>query len=218
MTDAQLVSTFALGKNTSRDRELLKIIVLGAANVGKTSMMKRYTTDRFIADRRPTVGADFMTKKVKVEGTDVILQLWDTAGQVGTCIKLHFIPDLKFNFNGYNLNYFQERFHHGTLGQHFYRGSNGCLLVYDITDRASLSQLVDWRDEAIARVDSDHFFPIIVVGNKIDLKQGNILFTYLITDLLVYFDPIPHIIQPTNQQTIYPNICRQEQSRPTSNT
>ena len=68
-------------------RELLKVIVLGAANVGKTSMMKRYTTDKFIADRRPTIGADFMTKKVRVEGTDVLLQIWDTAGQVAyTCI------------------------------------------------------------------------------------------------------------------------------------
>ena len=71
-----------ISKKSSRDRELLKIIVLGAANVGKTTMMKRYVTDKFIADRRPTVGADFMTKKLKVEGTDVVLQLWDTAGQV----------------------------------------------------------------------------------------------------------------------------------------
>ena len=72
-----------------------------------------------------------------------------------------------------NFDLHQERFNHGTLGQHFYRGSNGCLLVYDVTDRSSMSQVVDWRDEAIARVDSDHFFPIVVVGNKIDLKKGD---------------------------------------------
>ena len=79
---------------------------------------------------------------------------------------------------------FQERFHHGTLGQHFYRGSNGCLLVYDITDKTSFSQLIDWRDEAVARVDSDHFFPIVVVGNKIDLRKG-ILFSCL--HILLFF-------------------------------
>ena len=85
MTDLPKPHILQQGKNSKR--ELLKIIVLGAANVGKTSMMKRYITDRFIAERRPTVGADFMTKKLKVEGTDVILQLWDTAGQV--CMSTH---------------------------------------------------------------------------------------------------------------------------------
>jgi len=64
----------------------------------------------------------------------------------------------------------QERFHQGTIGQSFYRGSNGCVLVYDVTNESSLEQLLSWRDEAIARVDPDYFFPIVVVGNKLDLK------------------------------------------------
>jgi len=75
--------------SASADRIVLKIIVLGASNVGKTSMMKRYVTDIFSGTRRATVGADFMTKKVKIEDYDVMLQLWDTAGQEkfhqGTC-------------------------------------------------------------------------------------------------------------------------------------
>ena len=62
-------------------RVVLKIIILGASNVGKTSRMKRYTTDKFSDTRRATVGADFMTKKIRIEDTDVILQIWDTAGQ-----------------------------------------------------------------------------------------------------------------------------------------
>ena len=84
MTEERLLlpAIVPTGPKKSQDKELLKIIVLGAANVGKTSMMKRYISDKFIAHRQPTIGADFMTKKLKVEGIDVVLQLWDTAGQV----------------------------------------------------------------------------------------------------------------------------------------
>lgn len=68
-------------ESSSSDRIVLKIIVLGASNVGKTSMMKRYVTDKFTGTRRATIGADFMTKRVKIEDADIILQIWDTAGQ-----------------------------------------------------------------------------------------------------------------------------------------
>ena len=36
--------------------------------------------------------------------------------------------------------------------------------MYDLTNEASLDQLILWRDEAVSRVDSESFFPIIVVG------------------------------------------------------
>jgi Ras-related protein Rab-7A len=96
------------------------------------------------------VGADFMTKKIKIEDSDVLLQLWDTAGQ--------------------------ERFHQGTIGQSFYRGSNGCVLVYDIINEASLEQLILWRDEAINRLDIDSYFPIVVVGNLFFSLESHILY------------------------------------------
>ena len=68
-------------KSSSSDRIVLKIIVLGASNVGKTSMMKRYVTDKVTGTRRATIGADFMTTRGKIEDSDIILQIWDTAGQ-----------------------------------------------------------------------------------------------------------------------------------------
>ena len=58
----------------------------------------------------------------------------------------------------------------GTIGQSFYRGSDGCLLVYDVTNEASSVQLLSWRDEALGRVDPDHFFPFVAIGNKTDLR------------------------------------------------
>lgn len=75
---------------------LLKIIVLGSSNVGKTSLMKRYVNNEFTQRRKSTVGADFMTKEEVIGRTPVLLQIWDTAGQ--------------------------ERFHGGALGPGFYRG------------------------------------------------------------------------------------------------
>jgi len=76
----------------------------------------------------------------------------------------------------------------GTIGQSFYRGSNGCVLVYDVTNEASLEQLLSWRDEALSRVDSDHFFPIVIVGNKTDLKTDENKVGYL-TIYSTYVEP-----------------------------
>jgi len=57
-----------------------------------------------------------------------------------------------------------------TLGASFYRGSDGALLVYDVTNEKSTEQLSLWRDELIQRVEDDnYYFPIVVVGNKTDL-------------------------------------------------
>jgi len=46
------------------------------------------------------------------------------------------------------------------------------MLVYDVTNRSSIRQLAQWRDEAVSKIDADVFFPIVVIGNKLDLKQA----------------------------------------------
>ena len=74
-------STARTGDQPPSERVLLKIIVLGAANVGKSSVLRRYTAEKFSETRRPTIGADFSTKKIRVEDTEVVIQIWDTAGQ-----------------------------------------------------------------------------------------------------------------------------------------
>lgn len=61
----------------------------------------------------------------------------------------------------------------GCIGNSFYREANGCILVYDVTNESSLEQLVSWRDETISRVDPEYFFPVVIVGNKIDLKTDS---------------------------------------------
>ena len=118
--------------------------------------MNRFANGKFTGQYKATIGADFLTKDVVV--TDVFgqrhvvtLQIWDTAGQ--------------------------ERFQ--SLGVGFYRGSDGALLVYDVTDAHSLDHLAHWQTEflhhvggplaAMGGLNADAPpFPFVVVGNKAD--------------------------------------------------
>jgi GTPase SAR1 family protein len=43
--------------------------------------------------------------------------------------------------------------------------------VYDVNNEKSIEQIVMWRDECLSRHDSSEFFPIVVIGNKTDLRE-----------------------------------------------
>lgn len=125
---------------------VLKVIILGNSNAGKTSLLARYADGTFTHQYRATIGSDFKTKEVMVGDRMVRLQIWDTAGQ--------------------------ERFL--SLGQAFYRGADAAVLVYDITSAESFEALETWRDEFLTQVsveDEEHF-PFAVVGNKTDLAES----------------------------------------------
>ena len=62
-------------------KNFLKIVVLGDANVGKTSLLTRYTEDKAPVSTKPTIGADFKKKEVIIKESTVTVQIWDTAGQ-----------------------------------------------------------------------------------------------------------------------------------------
>lgn len=59
----------------------LKYLVVGDSGVGKTSILMRYCEDVFHTDLLSTVGVDFKIKRTKVDGREVCLNIWDTAGQ-----------------------------------------------------------------------------------------------------------------------------------------
>ena len=117
--------------------------------------MNRYSSGKFTGQYKATIGADFLSKDAFVSDQfgvrrPVTLQIWDTAGQ--------------------------ERFQ--SLGNSFYRGSDACLLVYDITDPHSLDNLDHWRREFLQHVGGglgdlepalgQSSFPFVVLGNKMD--------------------------------------------------
>jgi len=123
-----------------------KVILLGDSGVGKTCIMQQFVTDKFSKQHRATVGADFVSKNIKIEDTIVCLKIWDTSGQ--------------------------ERFQ--SLGVGFYRGADACMLVFDITDRKSFDNLESWMEDFVheAKPETPDDFPFVIIGNKSDLAES----------------------------------------------
>jgi len=115
-----------------------KILVIGDANVGKSSMLLRYVDNTFSDSFIVTIGVDSKTKDIKLEGADVKISVWDTAGQ--------------------------ERFR--TITSSYYRGAHGIMVVYDVTNRDSFQNVKKWQLEANRYVTDTH--STIIVGNKCD--------------------------------------------------
>ncbi|XP_048184419.1 ras-related protein Rab-7b isoform X3 [Corvus hawaiiensis] len=102
----------------------LKIIIIGALGVGKTSLLHQYVHKTFYEDYRTTLGASILTKVLAVDNSPLKLQIWDTGGQ--------------------------ERFR--SMVSTFYKGSDGCVLAFDVTDRESFEALDNWRDDFLEKV------------------------------------------------------------------
>ncbi|KAI0052604.1 ras-domain-containing protein [Auriscalpium vulgare] len=117
--------------------------VASSTGVGKTSLLQRYTQNKFDPkNTTSTTGAFFVTKKVVVNGMKVRLQLWDTAGQ--------------------------ERFR--SMAPMYYRGANAALLLYDITSQASFEDVRGWLEELKRNCPTDLI--IYIVGSKADLAYS----------------------------------------------
>lgn len=111
---------------------LLKIVVAGDGNVGKTSLIRQYCEGRFEQSRVATIGVDFQTKTVQIKGRTVKLSIWDMAGQI----------------------------HFQSVRTGFYRGSRTAALVHDVTNPDSLTQLQSWYEEIIAVVPQQRFLVV----------------------------------------------------------
>jgi small GTP-binding protein len=93
-----------------------KLMLLGDASVGKTSLTLRYISGFFLEDLKLTIGVDFYSKTTNFEGKKVKLQIWDFGGE--------------------------ERFRF--LLSQYCKGANGAFFLYDITNRITLDHLPDW--------------------------------------------------------------------------
>ncbi|CAH8263040.1 unnamed protein product [Arabidopsis lyrata] len=133
--------------DSSKNRTLLKVIVLGDSGVGKTSLMNQYVYKKFNKQYKATIGADFVTKELHIDEKPVTLQIWDTAGQ--------------------------ERFQ--SLGAAFYRGADCCVLVYDVNNLKSFETLNNWHTEFLKQANpmEPDTFPFVLIGNKTDVDGGN---------------------------------------------
>ena len=61
---------------------LYRLVVIGDSNVGKTSIINRFTKGTHIPDIAKTMGVDFMLKTIDIHDKKIKLYIWDTAGQV----------------------------------------------------------------------------------------------------------------------------------------
>ncbi len=125
-----------------------KIIVVGDAAVGKTSLIKRYMTNTFEKDYKSTLGMQFSRYEEFVEGEKVELLLWDLAGQ--------------------------ESF--STLRDRFYGGSSGAIVVFSLSpeELETYDHTTRWLSDvrkACGRI------PILLFGNKADTVDQNALAT-----------------------------------------
>ena len=117
-----------------------KIMVIGESKVGKTSVIKKYTQNKFGGVYLTTVGVDFQDKIINIDDRKIRLQIWDTAGQ--------------------------ERFRNIT--KNYFNSSNGFLLIYDITDKESLEHLNFWN--AQIQLNAPAKSKSVLLGNKCDLE------------------------------------------------
>ncbi|MDH5401063.1 MAG: GTP-binding protein [Candidatus Heimdallarchaeota archaeon] len=95
---------------------IFKIIAVGDASVGKTSLTQRYATSRFLDDYRMTLGMNLITKNLTLETKRIQLAIWDTGGQAA------FEPLIPM----------------------YYRGALGALVVYDITNEKTFKSVEKW--------------------------------------------------------------------------
>ena len=127
---------------TEEDVQHFKLIFLGDQYVGKSSILNRFYQDKFEPDYQATIGLDFHSKNVNINGNTVRLLLYDTAGQ--------------------------EKFK--SLIPMYIRDANIILVVYDITNKDSFTHTEHWVNETKDLKREDAIF--VLVGNKIDLDEN----------------------------------------------
>ncbi len=138
-----------------------KIVLLGHSCVGKTALLLQCVDRRYSESFVATCGIDFRVKTYQFEGKRIKVIFYDTAGQ--------------------------DRF--ASIVDSYYRGSHGCLLVYDVGCRNSFDNLSVWHDKVKLMTSCDIFrqgissptgsadrpfdssIPLLVVGNKCDLDE-----------------------------------------------
>lgn len=125
------------------NKYLFKIVLIGDGAVGKTSIRKRYMGEGFRSDFLATMGADFAYLKTEIDEDFIEWQIWDLAGQ----------PAFRNVMKAY------------------FKGSMGCLAVYDVTQPRSLDSLESWIEEARLHSQSSTEIPAVLVGNKTDLRD-----------------------------------------------
>ncbi|KAK3401027.1 ras family-domain-containing protein [Sordaria brevicollis] len=129
--------------NTPKPSSSVKLVLLGEAAVGKSSLVLRFVNNDFQENKEPTIGAAFLTQKCNLPTRTIKFEIWDTAGQ--------------------------ERF--ASLAPMYYRNAQAALVVYDLTKPTSLIKAKHWVAELQRQASPG--IVIALVGNKLDLTSDS---------------------------------------------
>mmetsp|Transcript_17022 Transcript_17022/g.28761 ORF Transcript_17022/g.28761 Transcript_17022/m.28761 type:complete len:236 (-) Transcript_17022:56-763(-) len=118
-----------------------KFVLIGDTCTGKSCLLVRFSDDDFKENYVTTIGVDFRFRTLQINKSTVRLQIWDTAGQ--------------------------ERYR--TITKAYYKGADGIMAVFDLTDKESFLNIDGWLGEIEKHCGSD--VSIIVLANKCDVGQ-----------------------------------------------
>lgn len=120
---------------------LIKSVIVGDSGIGKSSIMIRFAEDTFNYHYISTIGVDFKISTIQYRNKLIKFQIWDTAGQ--------------------------DRFR--TITSSYYRGSQGTIICYDITDKNTFNSVIKWLEEVNKHSINE---PILILcGTKADLES-----------------------------------------------
>ena len=175
MSESPYISSTGAKKNY-----ILKIVMLGDCAVGKTSLIQQYSRKELQQEYKPTIGADFHSKKVEVkdeegENKSVTLQIWDTAGQ--ECFK--------------------------AINRGYYRDADAAIIVHDLGNESSINEGANYWLEELSKArgskDINNNYCIALCGNKSDLPLPHAVKQQELDDLVEDFK-IDHVAQVSAQE------------------
>lgn len=118
-----------------------KVIMVGDSTVGKTSLVNFYVDKVVCDDFVSTVGVDFKNKSLIINDQEIVLQIWDTAGQ--------------------------EKFR--SITKSYFRRADAIVVVFDINNRDTFNAVQAWMTSIEEQLDRK--VPIALIGNKLDIGQ-----------------------------------------------
>ena len=127
--------------STESISHMLKCVALGDGAVGKSSIVQRFIRKKFVTDYKMTVGVDVLQKEIAIKDGVVTLSIWDIAGQE----------------------------HYNFMRSNFYYGSDGIVLVFDLTRPPTFENCKKWIDEIHKALGAR--IPCMLIGNKADLLE-----------------------------------------------
>ena len=130
---------------TTEPSVTFKILTIGESGVGKTCVLRRFVENKFLKNHLATIGIDFKTKTLNINNQEIKLKIWDTAGQ--------------------------ERFRNITT--QYYKGADGIVLVYDVTDEASYEKIRDWMEQILSNTQQEEI-GLVLLGNKCDMEPRTV--------------------------------------------